>query len=126
MPIIYPIHLRTRQRLESGGLAKHVSLSDRKKPVNLKNPITCIEPLGYLDFVKLMANTRLVFTDSGGIQGETSVLGVPCVTIRENTERPVTISEGTNTLAGIKKEDIIKAGVQDLRDSKGARRLPEK
>jgi len=126
LPIIYPTHPRTRQRLESGGLASLVNFSDSKKPVNLTNPITCIEPLGYLDFVKLMANTRLVLTDSGGIQEETSVLGVPCVTIRENTERPITISEGTNTLAGIKKEGIIKACVQALRISKGARGLPEK
>ncbi len=64
------------------------------------NGIICVEPLSYLDFLQLMAHAKLVFTDSGGIQEETTILGVPCITLRENTERPVTITEGTNVLAG--------------------------
>jgi UDP-N-acetylglucosamine 2-epimerase (non-hydrolysing) len=68
-----------------------------------------IEPVGYLDFVKLQAEARVVFTDSGGVQEETTVLGVPCVTLRANTERPVTVREGTNILAGIESEAILSA-----------------
>ncbi len=68
-----------------------------------------VEPLGYLDFLCLMKNARLVVTDSGGIQEETTCLGVPCVTVRENTERPVTLDSGTNMLAGVGKESIREA-----------------
>jgi UDP-N-acetylglucosamine 2-epimerase (non-hydrolysing) len=67
-----------------------------------------IEPLGYLDFLKLTASARIVLTDSGGVQEETTVLGVPCVTLRENTERPVTITEGTNYLAGTSPASVQK------------------
>jgi UDP-N-acetylglucosamine 2-epimerase (non-hydrolysing) len=88
MPLVFPVHPRTRARLQSAGLAP-----DEKR-------WRLIEPLGYLDFLKLTASARIVLTDSGGVQEETTVLGVPCVTLRENTERPVTISEGTNFLAG--------------------------
>jgi UDP-N-acetylglucosamine 2-epimerase (non-hydrolysing) len=88
LPLVFPAHPRTRARLDAAGLVldeAHWKLSD---------------PLGYLDFLKLTAEARLVLTDSGGVQEETTVLGVPCVTLRDNTERPVTISEGTNFLAG--------------------------
>jgi UDP-N-acetylglucosamine 2-epimerase (non-hydrolysing) len=68
-----------------------------------------IEPLGYLDFLCLMSNSAVVFTDSGGIQEETTALGVPCLTLRENTERPVTIEQGTNILAGTQKKTILAA-----------------
>jgi UDP-N-acetylglucosamine 2-epimerase (non-hydrolysing) len=88
MPLVFPVHPRTRARLHSAGLA----------PAEKRWRLT--EPLGYLDFLKLMAAARIVLTDSGGVQEETTVLGVPCVTLRENTERPITISEGTNFLAG--------------------------
>lgn len=126
VPIIYPLHPRTRQRLESFCLTKFVAFSHSMQPLNLGNPVTCTEPLGYLDFLRLMSNAQLVLTDSGGIQEETTILGIPCVTIRENTERPVTISEGTNILAGIEKEGIIKAACQALHDSKRGQRIPEK
>ena len=66
-----------------------------------------LEPVGYLDFLCLMSNAALVITDSGGIQEETTILGVPCMTLRENTERPVTITEGTNRLVRIQSEDIV-------------------
>ncbi len=95
LPLIFPVHPRTRRRMEGFGLG-----SDR---------ILLVEPLGYLDFLALMAEARVVLTDSGGIQEETTALGVPCVTVRENTERPVTLEKGTNRLAGKRPDDIIAA-----------------
>ena len=67
-----------------------------------------LEPLGYLDFLKLMAESRLVLTDSGGMQEETTILGIPCMTLRENTERPITVEQGTNRLVHVTTEDILK------------------
>jgi UDP-N-acetylglucosamine 2-epimerase (non-hydrolysing) len=75
----------------------------------------CIEPLGYLDFLRLMSKARLVLTDSGGIQEETTMLGVPCVTLRNNTERPVTVSEGTNVLAGTSNAAIVRQALRQLK-----------
>jgi UDP-N-acetylglucosamine 2-epimerase (non-hydrolysing) len=72
-----------------------------------------LEPLGYLDFLGLMADARLVLTDSGGIQEETTVLGVPCLTLRDNTERPVTVTQGTNRLVG-GDPDVIRAEVRKV------------
>lgn len=96
LPLYFPVHPRTRQRLEqSGGLARH------------RAHVT--DPLGYSDFLTLMASARLVLTDSGGIQEETTALRVPCLTLRENTERPATIFEGTNRLAGTTHESILRA-----------------
>ncbi len=94
LPIVFPVHPRTRAAIEErlGGSAPALWLT---------------EPLGYLDFLRLMADARLVLTDSGGIQEETTVLGVPCLTLRENTERPVTVSEGTNTIVGGDPEVIV-------------------
>jgi UDP-N-acetylglucosamine 2-epimerase (non-hydrolysing) len=86
MPVIFPIHPRTRQRIAEFGLE---SLAGR---------IRLIDPLGYLEAVSLVDQATLVLTDSGGLQEETTVLGVPCLTARANTERPVTITEGTNRL----------------------------
>ncbi|HEY2747029.1 MAG TPA: UDP-N-acetylglucosamine 2-epimerase (non-hydrolyzing) [Polyangia bacterium] len=88
LPLVFPVHPRTRARLAESGLHP----DERRWHLS--------EPLGYLDFLKLTAQARIVLTDSGGVQEETTVLGVPCVTLRENTERPVTITEGTNFLAG--------------------------
>lgn len=87
LPLLFPVHPRTRQRL--GNLA-----------AELGRGVLLVEPLGYLDFLALEQHARLVITDSGGIQEETTCLGVPCLTVRENTERPVTISVGTNILVG--------------------------
>lgn len=86
--MVFPLHPRTRQHLEKMGL-------NTNKP-NLR----IIEPLGYLDFLALQKNAKLVITDSGGIQEETTVMGIPCLTVRENTERPVTVTMGTNILVG--------------------------
>ena len=86
-PLIFPVHPRTRQRIKA--------LNSR-----CAEGIALVDPVGYLDFLALQKNARLVITDSGGIQEETTYLGVPCLTMRENTERPVTISLGTNILVG--------------------------
>ncbi len=96
LPLLWPVHPRTRARLESNTIALTPSLH-------------LLEPLGYLDFLNLEAGSSLVLTDSGGIQEETTVLGIPCLTIRENTERPATIELGTNRLAGTKKASILAA-----------------
>jgi len=125
-PIIYPAHPRTVKSIRSLGLARRLAFCRSSDSIDSTNPITCIEPLGYIDFLQLMANARLVLTDSGGIQEETTVLGIPCVTIRENTERPVTISEGTNVLAGVKKEGIVKAAASVLNGSGRKQQVPER
>ena len=95
LPLLFPVHPRTRSRLE--------------QTLPTSSPIRIVEPLGYLDFLALMAKARLVLTDSGGIQEETTILGVPCITIRNNTERPITVESGTNRLGGVTKQGIVLA-----------------
>lgn len=100
IPLVFPMHPRTRKNIAALGLG------DRLAQITaLKTP----EPLGYLDFLKLTSECSLVLTDSGGIQEETTILKVPCLTLRENTERPATITEGTNRLVKPTKESIIGA-----------------
>lgn len=106
LPVIFPVHPRTRKKIEEFGLAK--SFTELSSGLG-SSGIHTTEPLGYLDFLALLSSAKMVLTDSGGIQEETTVLGVPCVTIRENTERPVTITHGTNVLAGTTKDGILKA-----------------
>ncbi len=96
LPIIFPAHPRTASRIEEFGF------SDKIKKSNIK----IVEPLGYLDFSNLMSNSKLVLTDSGGLQEETTALKIPCLTLRENTERPITIEMGTNILVGTNPEKI--------------------
>ncbi len=96
--LIFPIHPRTRKNLYKTKLGRHIS--------SLKN-FHIVDPIGYLDFLKLTSESRLVMTDSGGIQEETTILGVPCITLRENTERPVTITEGTNRLVNLTRQAIV-------------------
>ncbi|MCS6882518.1 MAG: UDP-N-acetylglucosamine 2-epimerase (non-hydrolyzing) [Oscillochloridaceae bacterium] len=93
LPIVFPVHPRTRKRIEDLGLS---AMGD----------LRLTEPLGYLEFLHLMSEARLVLTDSGGIQEETSYLGVPCLTLRANTERPITVDHGTNTLVGPRVERL--------------------
>jgi UDP-N-acetylglucosamine 2-epimerase (non-hydrolysing) len=100
VPIIFPVHPRSRKNITDMGLDPRIHAA---------KAIRLIEPLGYLDFLKLMADSALVLTDSGGIQEETTILGVPCLTLRENTERPITITQGTNRLAGTTTADILRA-----------------
>jgi UDP-N-acetylglucosamine 2-epimerase (non-hydrolysing) len=87
LPVVLPLHPRGRPALEAAGLFAHTG-------------VQVVEPLGYLDFLSLVRGAEVVMTDSGGVQEETTVLGVPCLTLRQNTERPVTISQGTNQLVG--------------------------
>ena len=96
-PVVFPIHPRTRQRLESWNIQTDPTL------------IKFIYPLGYLDFLKLVASASVVLTDSGGIQEETTILKIPCLTLRENTERPCTIEIGSNQLVGTDPEKILAA-----------------
>lgn len=100
LPIVFPIHPRTRKNLAALGFEGRFQAMKGLK---------IIEPLGYLDFLKLTANAACVLTDSGGIQEETTILGVPCLTLRENTERPVTITQGTNQLVGTDTARIVGA-----------------
>ena len=87
MPVVFPVHPRTRQRLATSGVAL---------PAN----VMLTEPMGYIDFLSLSSHARIILSDSGGLQEESTALGIPCLTLRENTERPVTISHGTNRLVG--------------------------
>lgn len=91
MPMVFPVHPRTRARLEDSGLISRVD--------NVAN-LQLVEPVSYLESLSMMKHARVVITDSGGLQEETAALGTPCLTFRENTERPITIDEGTNTLIG--------------------------
>jgi len=96
-PILFPIHPRTARRIAEEGLEHAAGF------------LRCVEPLGYRDFLALMDHAALVLTDSGGIQEETTVLGVPCFTLRDNTERPITIAEGTNRLVGADAAGLAEA-----------------
>lgn len=98
MTVVFPAHPRTQKKICELGLSRYFADSVR-----------IVEPLGYLDFLCLMKHARIVVTDSGGIQEETTALGIPCVTARENTERPVTIDVGTNLLGGTRRDTIAKA-----------------
>jgi UDP-N-acetylglucosamine 2-epimerase (non-hydrolysing) len=113
IPIIFPAHPRTQKQISRFNIEY-----DQEK-------ISIIDPLGYLDFMRLYMSSRFVMTDSGGIQEETTYLGIPCLTMRENTERPVTITEGTNELVGTDEKAIIEASNRILNNNwkKGA--VPE-
>ena len=107
LPVIFPVHPRTRANIEKFGFAERVANSN----------IRLIEPLGYLDFMNLYSSAKMVLTDSGGLQEETTALGIPCLTLRENTERPITIELGTNVLVGTNAEKIKQAAFSILEDS---------
>lgn len=104
LPIIFPVHPRTRAKIAEFGFEEMIAGSD----------IRLIDPLGYLDFMRLYSGAKLVLTDSGGLQEETTVLGIPCLTLRNNTERPVTIELGTNVLVGTDPEKIKQAAAEVL------------
>lgn len=97
--IIFPVHPRTRTRLREFGLSERISGSR----------LRLIDPLGYIDFLRLYSGARLVMTDSGGLQEETTALGIPCLTIRENTERPITVEMGTNRVVGTDPDQLREA-----------------
>ena len=111
IPVVFPIHPRTHANLRA-------ALGD--VPAGLK----LLEPLGYLEFLALQATARMVLTDSGGIQEESTALGVPCLTLRANTERPITILEGTNTLVGLQPASVVAAVTHIIRDGGKVGRIP--
>jgi UDP-N-acetylglucosamine 2-epimerase (non-hydrolysing) len=114
LPIIFPVHPRTRARIDEFGFSERA------------NKLRLIEPLGYLDFLRLYSGARLVLTDSGGIQEETTALGIPCLTMRENTERPITVTMGTNKVVGTNAEKIKEEAFKALEipPSKTPARIP--
>ena len=115
LPLIFVVHPRTKSKLEAFGLA------------HLLDPlrVALLPPQGYLEMLGLMTPATLVLTDSGGLQEETTALGVPCLTMRENTERPITVDEGTNTMVGRDRAAILQ-GVEDILTGRGKRgRVPE-
>jgi UDP-N-acetylglucosamine 2-epimerase (non-hydrolysing) len=112
-PLVFPAHPRTRKIMDANKLRVH------------EKRLKILDPIGYLDFVKLMMHARLVLTDSGGIQEETTVLGIPCLTIRENTERPITVEIGTNHLVGVSPEAILEEARAVLAGRVEPGRIPE-
>ncbi len=119
LPVLFPIHPRTRRRIEALGYAHDSAGGAGAQGLRL------LEPLGYLDFLALMENARIVLTDSGGVQEETTALGVPCLTLRENTERPATVEEGTNQIVGTDADRIVQAAMAVLRaETRSSRRCP--
>jgi len=100
LPVVFPVHPRTRERMRTAGLTER--------------DLILTEPLGYLEFLRLTSEARLVLTDSGGIQEETTILQVPCLTMRENTERPITIEQGSNRLVGTDPKEILRAALNTL------------
>jgi len=111
LPIIFPVHPRTEHRLSEAGL---------RCPPGLR----LVPPVGYLDFLNLLSQAKIVLTDSGGIQEESTVLGVPCLTLRENTERPVTVREGTNEIVGQSPARILEAAQKVLSGRGKTGRIP--
>jgi UDP-N-acetylglucosamine 2-epimerase (non-hydrolysing) len=120
MPVFFPVHPRTRNNIESFGLLPYLANAGRGERVG----IVPLDPLGYLDFLSLNSNARIVMTDSGGVQEETTVLGVPCLTLRENTERPATVEHGTNQVVGVHPDRILAAAQTVLRNPVGEFRTP--
>jgi len=120
IPIIFPIHPRTRKMVEQFGFGQY--FSDSKLPHGL----WMTDPLGYLELLHLNMQARMVITDSGGLQEETTALGIPCITLRNNTERPITCEVGTNFIAGNKPEVVLNHCRKVLREEVDTRSVPEK
>jgi UDP-N-acetylglucosamine 2-epimerase (non-hydrolysing) len=124
VPIIFPVHPRTMKRLATlNGSVAFLAL-DAQSPAVPATGLSCVDPLGYPDFMALVAGARLVLTDSGGLQEETTALGVPCLTLRENTERPVTVTHGTNRIIGTSSARIVEEAFQVLRNPREAPARP--
>ena len=113
LPVVFPVHPRTAKAIENLGLGRPPTF-------------TALEPLGYLEFLSLMADARVVLTDSGGLQEETTALGVPCLTLRDSTERPVTVTHGTNTLVGLDNQALRDELAKMFAGESKAGRVPEK
>jgi UDP-N-acetylglucosamine 2-epimerase (non-hydrolysing) len=113
IPVVFPVHPRTRKRIEAMDGSISVSwFGSEHLPIK---GLCCLDSLGYLDFMALLANARIVLTDSGGLQEETTALGVPCLTLRESTERPVTVTHGTNRVIGASPSRIVEEALQALK-----------
>ena len=121
IPLVFPVHPRTRQRL----VTLDVPLASSIKDPGMKGKgILCVEPLGYVDFMALAAGARIVLTDSGGLQEEATVLGVPCLTMRESTERPATVTDGTNRVVGTSAARIVEEAWRVLDEPTPAAKRP--
>ncbi len=123
IPVIFPAHPRTKKMIGKLNLTGSFSVKKRGDKLSVKRGIYLIEPLGYLDFLKLVISATLVLTDSGGIQAEAFFLGIPCLTLRDTTEWPVTLKSGANRLVGNDKERIIAGctGILKAKRKKGGR-----
>lgn len=117
VPLIFPAHPRTKQRIQA--------LKDAGKYSEL-DALHLIEPVGYLEFIALERDAKVILTDSGGIQEESTVLGIPCLTLRENTERPITITVGTNRLVDPNRDDILREIRPVLNEAPVSGSIPEK
>lgn len=115
IPVVFPVHPRTRSRIEQEGLGTVLNTPS----------LVALPPLDYLEMLGLMRSAKLMLTDSGGIQEETTALGIPCITLRENTERPVTAEEGTNTVVGLNRDRILSAVDDVLHTGGKAGRIPD-
>lgn len=120
IPVIFPVHPRTKKMINEFGFGDYLS----DKPAN--TGIYAVDPMGYLEFLSLNMNAKMVLTDSGGLQEETTVLGVPCITMRHNTERPVTCDVGTNVIVGNNKAKILEAAYNVLNGTAQPGKVPEK
>jgi UDP-N-acetylglucosamine 2-epimerase (non-hydrolysing) len=116
LPIVFPAHPRTRARLKEFGL---------EEPLERMPNVVLTEPLGYVDFLQLYSNSRLVLTDSGGIQEETTALGIPCLTMRDTTERPITVTHGTNRVVGSDPAAITREALEAIERPPRECRVPE-
>lgn len=114
IPIIFPAHPRTKKMIEDLNLADSFLIKDNKTHLIINKGIYLIDPLGYLDFMKLMLHSTFVLSDSGGIQAETTFLGIPCLTLRDNTEWTITVDKGTNILVGTEGKQIIRKSFEIL------------
>ncbi|MFQ6083137.1 MAG: non-hydrolyzing UDP-N-acetylglucosamine 2-epimerase [Methanosarcinales archaeon] len=125
IPIIFPAHLRTQKMINKFKLNKLFVNLNKEKMQPLNKGIYLIDPLGYLDFLNLMFHSKFVLTDSGGIQEETTFLGIPCLTLRSTTERPITISQGTNVLVHNNEQKIIKECFKILKGKNLNYKIPQ-
>jgi UDP-N-acetylglucosamine 2-epimerase (non-hydrolysing) len=116
IPVVFPLHPRTAARIEAFGLDRYLAAAG----------IHVCPSLGYLDFLGLLAGAALALTDSGGVQEEATVLGIPCVTMRESTERPVTVEQGTNVVVGTKPGAVLEAARAALRGERCPGQIPER
>ena len=115
LPIVFPVHPRTGKMIQQYGLSGF-----------LESPnVFCLPPVGYLEILGLMTAAKLILTDSGGIQEETTALGIPCITLRENTERPITVEQGTNTIVGSARQKIVDCVDEVLKTGGKSGRIPE-